>query len=247
MYALAAAAAGVSALALAHPAEARIIYTPANVLIGPRQSYHLDFDKVNKFTIFNDCGIYSGGFNSWVYLADIDVNIATFSDGVRGTSTASMHSNVYRLPKGSKIGPSQTKWADGGAMAFYYKRPSTNGKFGGKWQDGWRRAEKGYLGLEFHINGKLHYGWARLTVRSASDNFTSRCFTATLTGYAFETVPGKAIVAGATKGPDDGGPTASHIRAPEPAALGVLALGAPGLSIWRREESVLAASRPKKS
>src|SRR5580693_5813065 len=33
--------------------------------------------------------------------------------------------------------------------------------------------------------------------------------TATLTGYAYETIPGKAIIAGATKGPDDGEPSAS--------------------------------------
>jgi hypothetical protein len=68
-------------------------------------------------------------------------------------------------------------------------------------------------------------------------------FTATLTGYAYETIPGKAIIAGATKGPEDAEPTATlSSHTPEPVTLGVLALGAPGLSIWRRDEPVAATS-----
>ena len=71
---------------------------------------------------------------------------------------------------------------------------------------------------------------------------------AILTGYAYETIPGRAIIAGKTKGRDDAEPTASlNKRIPEPATLGALALGAPGLAIWRREEAVTAAPRPNKS
>jgi hypothetical protein len=70
---------------------------------------------------------------------------------------------------------------------------------------------------------------------------TQQKFSATVTGYAYETIPGKAIVAGATKGPDDAEPTAAlSSHTPEPVTLGALALGAPGLSIWRRTESVAA-------
>ena len=61
---------------------------------------------------------------------------------------------------------------------------------------------------------------------------------ATLTGYAYETIPKKAIIAGQTKGPDDmsvEAPNASlTMPTPEPASLGVLAMGASGLSIRRR-------------
>jgi hypothetical protein len=68
---------------------------------------------------------------------------------------------------------------------------------------------------------------------------------ATLTGYAYETIPNRAIIAGKTKGPDDASVeesnTASTVPAPEPSTLGVLSLGSPGLSIWRREESTVAA------
>jgi len=63
--------------------------------------------------------------------------------------------------------------------------------------------------------------------------------TTTLTGYAYETIPGKAIIAGKTKGSDDVEPTALNRPALQPATLGVLALGAPGSAIWRREKSVV--------
>jgi hypothetical protein len=43
-----------------------------------------------------------------------------------------------------------------------------------------------YLGLKFVIKGKTHYGWARLAV--SAQRFV---VTATLTRYAYETVPGK--------------------------------------------------------
>ena len=62
----------------------------------------------------------------------------------------------------------------------------------------WINATNRYLGLKFKIHGQTHYGWARLSIQY--ENFT---FAATLTGYAYETIPNKAITAGETKGPDD--------------------------------------------
>jgi hypothetical protein len=97
-----------------------------------------------------------------------------------------------------------------------------------------------YLGLRFNIKQKTHYGWARLNI---SCNPKNRRITALLTGYAYETIPNKPIVTGKTKGPDDLGnvaqPSPAALRAPthQPASLGLLAMGARALSIWRLEES----------
>ena len=95
-----------------------------------------------------------------------------------------------------------------------------------------------YLGVEFRINGKTHFGWARFTNSSA--------WGAPLTGYAYETTPGKLIKASQTKEAadnptnDDFGPRASLTNpipdAPQPASLGMLALGAQGVPLWRRKE-----------
>jgi hypothetical protein len=62
-----------------------------------------------------------------------------------------------------------------------------------------------------------------------------------LTGYAYETVPNKAIITGKTRGPAEVGPDATTaVTSPaKPATLGVLATGAPGLSVWRRKEPVV--------
>jgi hypothetical protein len=64
--------------------------------------------------------------------------------------------------------------------------------------------------------------------------------TALLTGYAYETIPNKPIVTGETKGPDatTEGPDAM-LTAPtsRPLSLGLLAMGAPGISVRRRKET----------
>jgi hypothetical protein len=88
--------------------------------------------------------------------------------------------------------------------------------------------------LKFKIKGKTHYGWARLTV---TDKNT--VITATLTGYAYETIPNKPILTGKTRGLDDDyQPTPASLKThtSKPTTLGALALGAPGLAIWKREE-----------
>ena len=75
----------------------------------------------------------------------------------------------------------------------------------------WYNVPNRYLGLKFYVKGKAHYGWARLK--------TTACH-ATLTGYAYETIPNKPIITGKTKGPD--------VITVQPGGLGALAPGAAG-------------------
>jgi hypothetical protein len=55
MYALAASAAGVSALALSQPAAARIVYTPIHHVIGKNASFYIDLnhDGIADFLLVN--------------------------------------------------------------------------------------------------------------------------------------------------------------------------------------------------
>jgi len=129
----------------------------------------------------------------------------------------------------------------GGDMAFL-KYVSGKEAIYGQWANGGKGVWNRYLGLKFLINGEVHYGWARLRV-SVKVKYEINW---TLTGYAYETIPNKPIITGKTHGKADveydPGPGASLTSPipdkPQPASLGALALGAPGLSIWRREESV---------
>ena len=54
-YALAAGAAGVGMLALAQPAEAKIVYTKTHMVIAGAEQYYLDLnhDKITDFTVVN--------------------------------------------------------------------------------------------------------------------------------------------------------------------------------------------------
>jgi hypothetical protein len=94
---------------------------------------------------------------------------------------------------------------------------------GGSWGSGPWGTIKGhaYLGVRFAIKGKVHYGWARLGPVSRW-----RPAKALLTGYAYETIPNKSILAGQTKAPD--------VITVQPGSLGRLAQGSAGLAAWRK-------------
>jgi hypothetical protein len=212
-YALAASAAGVSMLALAQPAEAKIVYTPTSLTIGPNGTYQLDLnhDGTTDFKIANyyfcNSDICTGNLNAYPALAN----------GVEGVKGFLGIPFAYALPRGARIGSK---------VPFSGQFMTGSGSGGlGQWYDVINR----YLGLRIAINGKFHYGWARLTVEVAVHAFR---ISATLTGYAYETIPNKPIIAGRTKGPD--------VITVEPASLGHLARGASGLSAWRRTNSVAA-------
>lgn len=91
-----------------------------------------------------------------------------------------------------------------------------------------------FLGVKFLINGKIHYGWIRVTVDSELNQRTA----ATITEYGYETIPNKRVLAGVPSNnvtmPDVGG---RDIGGTGP-SLGMLALGADGFTLWRQEDDV---------
>jgi hypothetical protein len=228
MYTLVAGAAGVGVLALAQLAEAKIVYTPANVVIGrANPSYNLDLnlDRITDFTLW-----FHYQIREFYFRDSLGVSGAASNAVVGGKGDAAA------LNRGAKIGPGQDFYGSGLMVREVcikaYCRP-----FLGNWANVSNR----YLGLKFMIKGRTHYGWARLSVQAQKVDMT-----ATLTGYAYETIANKPIIAGKRKGSDewggeDFGPDAS-LTAPvpdatQPASLGVLALGAQGVPLWRRKES----------
>ena len=234
-YAFAASAAGVSLLALAQPAEAKIVYTPAGVTFGGRPcgsngSYPLDLnhDGIADFVFDWPGQVWSSGCNSFsVHL----VVQPTGSNGVAGSSNW-----AFRLRGGTLIGPEQR--FSGDLMASFF--PRTYGKQCGG-QGFWlyycanttNGSEQGYLGLKFSIHGQTHYGWARLNVFT---NWNATELTAMLLGYAYETIPNKPIIAGRKHTEDDKQSSRASLGAAEPASLGRLAQGASGVAAWRTKK-----------
>lgn len=187
MYALAAGAAGVGTLALAQPLEAKIVYTKAHQVIGQNGVYNLDLnhDGTVDFLIQEwDNGGYS---SSNALLAD-----AAVGNAVQGKKVGFRYL-AAALQRGAPIGPKQRFITGGnnGEVMVSITHSTTGGTshINGFWANGSNR----YLGLKFKIEGKTHYGWARVKVQLQQFHITG-----TLTAYAYETIPNKVIRAGQT-------------------------------------------------
>jgi PEP-CTERM motif len=206
-YAVVTGAAAAGLLVAAAPAKADVIYTPADITFKTGSSLYLDLnhDGTNDFLFVNQ--------------ADLGLGSTTFliPQGLRAGNAileGGPFKSALALPFGAEIGPS-ARFSGSGTMAFAY-----HASLGGAWG----HAENRYLGLEFLLNSQEHFGWAELTVDQEHHGRTTFGIQATLEGYAYDTVPNQAIVAGETS------------STPEPGTLGLLALGSLGLGLWRRKK-----------
>jgi len=207
-YALVAGAAGVSALALALPAQARIIYTPAHRVVKQGEHYRLDVnhDGITDFTVNDVFHSTSSGFYATLSASPAAGNGLEGWTGIRGWA--------FALKPGAAIGPRHYFPAQ-----VLVRANSLAGSL--TYAGSWVNVKNRYAGLRFKIAGKIHYGWARFSVQVTNRSF----ITATLSGYAYETIPSKPIIAGKTKGSD--------VVTISPASLGHLAAGASAIPAWR--------------
>jgi hypothetical protein len=248
-YSVAAAMAGVSMLALAQPAAGEVVVT--------RKTIHLPVGTISD-PMPVGISLSNNGVN------DISLSLKSFSEkqgrdlfmsNANRNNGALMggHFDLYAvaLPRGANIGPV----ASGESPFFFYaglvelSASSQNtpkyceGYFGSnpKTFIGCGNPKNKFLGVSFQINGQTHYGWIRLSVTTTSDPNGSR-MSATVTGYAYETVPNKPILAG-TAGTAAALTEKSSVELEVPQntqnqrgpSLGMLAIGADALPMWRRE------------
>jgi len=215
MYALAASAAGVGILALTPPAQAKIIYTPAHVkiVLGTEVPLDLNHDGITDFSFFNT-GV-SGPSNNTQFMRVVP----PMSHGNEGRGKDHF---VSALQAGDHIGAAGQKFSNAMYMGVWFAtgKSGSGNHYSGQWWNQGKGEKNRYLGLEFIIKGKVHYGWARLNFNVKKGEGV-RHFSALLTGYAYETIPNKPIIAGRTKGPDEVAQSA--------ASLGRLAQGSAGL------------------
>jgi len=256
-YAAAAGAAGAS-LQAAKPAEAEVVYTPANTPIQVNVPLPLDLnnDGVADFVINNTYQAFpiprTCTVCSFFEHARLTVSPSNSQNAIWGiTSTVSVPFDKGRAKKedtkkqvqvavpafwgvldgpgpGRKFEPQklimastdETQLFSGFYSTRYYGQFGKGHKFLGP-----------YLGLKFTVGGQVYYGWARVEVNRQ----TPLRITATLTGYAYETIPNRPILTGMKKGTldDNAEVESSAAQVPEPASLGRLAQGASGVPAWR--------------
>jgi hypothetical protein len=200
--------AGAGIAASTSPAGAEVVYTPVHSRVEQDFPIDLNHDGINDFHI-----------TSYDFSGSGELDVYPLVEGNRIISSPEQCQDnpggAAALHEGGVIGPVRDFSAQANCMAYGFR--SSINIYNGAWTD----AKNRYLGFVFVIEGKQHFGWARLSV--GQFNFQQLGM---ITGYAYETIPGKPIAAG-----DEGnGAEESAV----PPTLGALALGAAGLDISRR-------------
>ncbi len=215
-YALAASAAGAGTLALAQPAEAKIVYTAAHVTIGfgGVSTYKLDLnhDGITDVRILESETGTSGGRSNCLCAAPARGNAIVGYRSVYRSDFASA------LKRGATIDGRLRFLSHGKKGEGMVRTQTASGTASGLSNGAWVNVSNRFLAIRFKIRGKTHYGWARLSVKI--EGFVA--VRAVLTGYAYETIPNKPIIADQEHSKDD-------------ASLGRLAQGASGVAAWRHE------------
>jgi len=222
-YVTAASAAGI-ALSAAPQASAKVVYTAANINVtngttldlnndgiadfrfGFEPGFHGSALAIDRLTIGNSilCGLKAPCFGAEA------LNFGQAIGGLRGF-VATSYTNAF-----SGRGVFMAYAADYGGKT-YFTGP-------------WANVMNHYVGFKFLIAGKVHYGWARMSVGNFGQGGAI-----TISGYAYETIPNVRILAGQETGtPGQESVPANDVQ-PSGASLGALAGGAGTLPIWRRE------------
>jgi hypothetical protein len=215
-YALAATATGVSVLSLLTVAEAKVIYTPSNIPItenGGLIPLDLNHDGLAEFQFSNFSYSTHGNGNFWLKIMP-EASNEVWSYQSKG------HLCAAALPPGKTVGPKGKFQKD--PFGGLFLANAGNGTQGGTYFGPWTKVESAYVGLKFLIHGKFHYGWARVKFPAPGDWRDP-----TLSGYAYESVPNKAIKTAQKEGQlSDRGVRQTQSVPRESGTLGVLAQGA---------------------
>ena len=236
-YSIAAAAAGVSLLATATPAAGKVVIThtstpiPACNFFTPCPVYvDLNHDGINdvEFKLLTS----SLSYYYWRHASANGVNGGALIGKGPGKLPWNSH-YASCLVQGAKIGPSaHFKNSALMELSIVYNNIAASIYFRhlyGQW--GGNHATR-FVGVKFKISGTTHYGWIRVKVTQS----TAKTLAATITEYGYETIANKAVFAGLTTAAVES--VGTEPASPHSASLGLLAAGADGVALWRREETL---------
>ncbi len=210
-------------MSFSQPAEGEIVFVPTHVSLHSGQSFAIDIKGTTEFTLTDKNYIITGSFST----ALLSVTAAA------GAAVVGNNQMAGALKMGALVGPAKPFQAGKALLAGAFRETQiSQSSVFGQFANTCHR----YLGLKFVMHGHTHYGWARFRTVKATAN--SPTVSALMTGYAFETAPDEPIPAGETSDEPSASllwPEPRTAASLQPASLGLLALGFPGLDAWRRE------------
>ena len=212
------AAAGVGAVAPS--AAAQVIYTPTDLkLTNGALNFDIDGNGTPDFNLVNEES------NSYYFVGGklFLTGNAMESNSVLGQENSKIY-QALPVPQGVSIGsnsPAQFLRASH-FHAPFMAEAAYSYNVGRVLTGRFANITGGYLGFRFTDKGATHYGWMRLTVTADPQRLPA--IIVKVSGYAYESTPDEAIIAG-DRG--RGAAQTPHVTQSGP-ALGTLALGAAG-------------------
>jgi hypothetical protein len=244
-YTTAAVAAGVGLLSMAQPAASEVVVTHKTIPILPRSIISADVpldingDGITDFSFgFTSFGPYSYKIGNLSF-------VNKSGNAVIAKGEALKTPLVDALLRGAQVGPANRFNAAPSLLIqqsydLEHNSVCTDQKSYGHW--GGNNPDR-FVGVRFQIKGQTHYGWVRLNVQHSTVLKGCREFTATITAYAYETVANQAITIGSSSDSSQSAQVQAVPLVWDQPSLGLLALGADGLALWRREHKTTATDK----
>ena len=205
MYSAAASAAGVSVLALAGASDAKIVYTKTHQVTRTGVPLYIDLnhDGIKDFVLRTTFYVGTAYLKVGLDASSAYHGTKNAIAGRRFSRSGYFFSAASALEAGAPIGPKREVVHRPFMAEELFPKDGGSSHYSdlGPWVGKGKGVSNRYLGLKFVVQGKVHYGWARLSVRLGHHRQYDDV-RGTLTGYAYETIPNKPIIAGETEGPD---------------------------------------------
>jgi hypothetical protein len=241
-YSAAAIAAGVGLLALAPPAEGEVVVTRKTIrLISIQEGVGLTGIDFNNDGV-NDVSFGINSFGPYSYVTE-----SVFLKVPKGNGVETSGEGRDKIPlvspllRGAGLGPS-ARFNPGNPYASLlyafqndHSVKCSNQRFSGHWLG---NNPDRFVGVKFLINGATHYGWVRITVATSTVGSACVEMSAIITSYAYETVANKKITIGVNTDTAEAMPARPTEPPRKNPSLGILALGAEGLAMWRPQDTL---------
>jgi len=202
LYVLAAGA----ALAGTPASQAKVVFTASNAIVdAPHDTLNIDLDNDGQTDVVLTASyVYTDGLSYQSIMATAHNGNAVITSAKRPFPFA------LALTKGTPIGSSD-------ASKFFRQGALERGPFQVQNMGYFLNMRNRYLGVRFLINGQTHFGWIGFRHVKGGKGLYAE---ALLGGWAYETIPDKAIKAG-----DEGTQDTDSLEYRKPTSLQLLAMG----------------------